>query len=238
MAPMKRKSNQNNYTPYKKKKSSKPYARISNGGVGGAAHEMVPRPMPPAQEVKTFNIDVNGVSPLNGGFTTMYSAAVNINACFLGGIVPGADPTQRIGRQIRVVGLVLRGIVACPNGTNPQEGVPYTIDMLWDKQPNGFIATPLTIYDQSPSASIINLPNANFVKRFSFVKRIQNTGRAGIPTARQIIDATIKTNKLVSYDNAAANANSVEQNSFLISWCSDVAASTFSGTLRIMYVDA
>lgn len=237
MAPMKRKSN-NNYTPYKKKRSSKPYARISNGGVGGAAHEMVPRPMPPAQEVKTFNIDVNGVSPSGGGFTTMYSSATAINAAFLGGIIPGAGPTERIGRQIRVVGLVLRGFIVCPNAIYPNEGVPYTIDMLWDKQPNGFIATPLTIYDQSPSASIINLPNANFTKRFSFVKRIQMSGRAGIPTARQLIDATIRTNKLVSYDNAAANASSVEQNSFLISWCSDVVASTFSGVLRVMYVDA
>lgn len=228
--------------PYKRRrttKTSRPYARISNGGVGGAAQQMVPRPMPPPQEVKTFDIDVNGTAT-GSGFTPMGSANVSIGACFLAGITPGANPNQRVGRQIRVVGVCLRGVLSSQGSSAFDSGLASCIDMVWDKQANG-IAVPTNItavvYDETAGSSIINLPNANFVKRFSFIKRIQDS-RATIPTARRIIDATIKTSRLVNYDAATANATSVEQNSLLLFIASLQAGSTFVGTLRIMFVDA
>lgn len=233
-----------NGRPYKRRRttknyaSSKPYARISNGGVGGAANQMVPKPMPPPQEVKTYDIDVAGTAS-GTGFTLMSSAA-GIGPCFMAGITPGANSNQRVGRQIRVVGTCLRGVF--DSKTLVPEGFASTIDIFWDKQANGVAPTSAAlmpvVYDFGAGSSIINLPNSNFVKRFSFVKRLQVSGRAGIPTALQLIDATIKMNKLVIYDSATASATSVEQNSLLLSIASVGAGSTFVGTLRIMFVDA
>lgn len=235
--------------PYKRKrttKTSKPYAKISNGGVGGAAQDMVPRPMPPPMEVKTFDIDVKSSTPpapplSPKGFFLCDTTNTSIGVSFLGGIGNGNLSSQRIGRQIRVVGLCLRGFVYTPPPTGSLEGTPWVMDFIWDKQPNG--TSPLTsqIYAEANSTilkSFTNLPNPDFVKRFSFLKRLQSSGRVGIPSAQQLVDATIKTNRVVSYDNAIASATSVEQNALYISFGTDRADSTFVGTLRVMYVDA
>lgn len=231
-------------------KSSKPYARISNGGVGGAAQSMVPRPMPPPAEVKTFDIDVKNTipaSPNNKGFFFCDTTNISIGVSFLGGIAPGTGAFNRIGRQIRVVGLVFRGVQTVPytfNQTAPgtsADPTPAVIDFIWDKAPNGTAPLTSQIYAEANSTilkSFTNLPNPDFVKRFSFIKRIQTSRNAGTLSARQLIDATIKTNKLVSYDNALAAGTSVEQNALYISYGTDVAGSTLVGTLRVLYVDA
>lgn len=237
-----------NDRPYKRKrttKTSKPYAKISNGGVGGAAQAMVPRPMPPPMEVKTFDCDVKQNIPATGvakGFYLMSTTNTLIGSSFLAGIGSGAEPDQRVGRTIRVVGVCLRGLVSTPVVVSGDaSGFPWVIDFIWDKQTNGAVATTAQIYAEANSTvgkSYTNLPNSNFVKRFSFFKRLQSSGSAGTLSALQLIDATIKTNKVVSYDNVIVNATSVEQNALYISFGTDQAGSTFVGTLRIMYVDA
>jgi len=229
-----------NYRTSRSTKMSQPRAKISQNGVGGAANSMVPRPMPPPQEVKTFDIDFAGTMATTPIWVLCSSANVNIGASFVSGIIPGSNQNNRIGRQIRVVGVVLRGLLTIQVGAAGSEGGVSTMDVIWDRQPNGAVPTINTIYDPAGAANAVlkNLPNADFSKRFTFAKRLQVSGRAGTPTASQIIDASIKCNRLVSYDSVAANAASVEQNSLLISYVATQAASSVSGVVRFLYVDA
>jgi len=195
--------------------------------------------MPPPQEVKTYDVDFAGQTPNPAIWVLCSSANVNIGASFVSGISPGTGSDGRIGRQIRVVGVVLRGVlIATVSGG--VDGVCSCIDVIWDKQPNGAVPLVNSIYDPAgaASATMKSLPNANFSKRFTFAKRLQVSGRAGIPTAEQIIDATIKCNRLVSFDSVAQNAASVETNALWISFVTNRVNSTVSGTVRFLYVDA
>jgi len=228
---------------YRSYKASQPRAKISNGGVGGAANSMMPKPMPPPQEVKTqdealsFNAAGAAVSGFNFVLSTRTVGAAQQSP--LSSIVPGTGPNQRIGRQIRVVGIVLRGVVnSATNIGGVNEGDAWTMDMIWDKQPNQALPTIAQVYDTGPGLSVVNLPNANFVKRFSFAKRIQTSGRAGIPTAQTIVDCTIKTNRLVSYVSNLATTLDLEVNNLLFTLASTDPNVQFTGVVRMLYVDA
>jgi len=227
---------------YRSSKASQPRAKISNGGVGGAANSMIPRPMPPPQEVKTQDealsyIGAAGTPGFNFILSTRTVGAAKQSP--LSSILPGTGSNQRIGRQVRIVGIVVRGILnSATNVGAANEGDAWSMDVIWDKQPNGALPLTTEVYDNGPGPSIVNLPNANFAKRFTFVKRVQVSGRAGIPTAQAIVDCTIKTNKLVSFDSSFGTTADIETNNLLFTVASTDPNPTFIGVVRMLYVDA
>lgn len=201
---------------------------------------MTPKPMPPAQEVKTYDVAVNGTAQSSSGFahilTTVTSPAVPQSP--ISGIRVGASFNARIGRQIRVVGIVVRGLINSSNQVTT-EGEPYTMDVIWDSQANGVLAPTNVLYDVAGGpGAVINLPNANYAKRFTFIKRLEVTGRAGIPTAVSIVNCTIKTNRLVCFDSDTGLTNDVEKNNLLLTFASVDPTATFTGVVRFLYVDA
>lgn len=223
--------------PYRRRRDSKPNARISQNGVGGAANSMTPKPMPPAQEVKTYDVSLSGTANSISGFAHILNLAATPQSP-IAGIRVGAASSQRIGRQIRVVGVVLRGVINSSNQVTT-EGEPYTMDVIWDSQSNGVLAPTNIIYDVAGGAgSIVNLPNANYAKRFTFIKRLELNGRAGIPTAQSIVNCTIKTNRLVNFDSDTGLTNDVEKNNLLLTFASVDPTATFTGVVRFLYVDA
>jgi len=204
---------------------------------------MTPKPMPPPQEVKTYDTPIVGTTAGAGFVEILTQVSPPLAAQSpISGIVVGAGSNQRVGRQIRVVGIVLRGVIASLSAV-ATEGLPYTMDIIWDSQSNGALPTLASIYDFRGTAggNIDNLPNPNFAKRFTFAKRIETTGRAGIPTAKTIVNCSIKTNRLVNFDNSAGVTQDVEKNNLLLTFASTATLAvpaTFTGVIRFLYVDA
>lgn len=234
-------SNSTAKKPYRKKRSSS--VKLSQGGVAGAANQMIPRQIAYPGEVKTFDTNLSGSLPASATLPWQLlwpnTTVITGQETILGQIVPGTSAFTRVGRQIRVVGIIIRGQMTTPTGSSfPNEGAPSAMDVIWDKQPNGAHPTIPNIYNASVVNSMSSLPNADFAKRFTFVKRLQISGRAGIPTATQIYDFSIKTNKLVNYDGAESLASAVETNNLLVTFSSLAASTKFLGTIRILYVDA
>lgn len=201
---------------------------------------MTPKPMPPPLEVKTYDIACNGTALSASGFSHILTTvpAGGTQQSPIAGIQTGPNSNARIGRQIRVVGIVLRGLINSSNQVTT-EGEPYTMDVIWDSQSNGVLAPTNVIYDVAGGpGAVINLPNANYAKRFTFIKRLEVTGRAGIPTAVSIVNCTIKTNRLVNFDASTGNTSDVEKNNLLLTFASVDPTATFTGVVRFLYVDA
>lgn len=208
------------YSPYPKRGR----AIIKQGGVAGGVQRMTAG-IPSPQEIKNFDSTISVGSDEDG--TKFQISPSDIVA----GIIQGTGDNERVGRTIRVVGVVVRLYV---NNAAPQDvgGQPYTIDMLWDGQCNG--AEP-AITDVYTSVETDALPNTDFSKRFQFFKRFSNP--MSYASSRAIINASLKCNKIVEFKASnGALADLTATN--LLMYCVCPVGITVAGTLRILYVDA
>lgn len=226
-----------NSTRYKRKATSAPYPRkkarvVSQRPVPGAFARMtvgIPRP----QEVKVQEINVNHTG-VSGGWQFIGSTGYGL----MGSIVQGTDFGNRIGRDIRVVGIVYRLSCISASGTaGSYDPLPYTVDMLWDSQSNGQIPNIANIYQTTVRTA---LTNPEFEDRYTFIKRCEVRDPQQRTTT---LSGMIKTNRLVSYVGSGATPDplgvlSVLKNNFLITCSSADSTPTFVGTIRVLYVDA
>lgn len=212
--------------PYKSYTRRPGRAVISQGGVGGGSNTMTSG-VPPPPELKTWDIPITFSSGVLAGDWAVISPS-----SILSGIIQGNGPSARIGRKIRVVGVVIRSEIT----TSVASGgpAPWTMDILWDKQPNGVQALNGQIYTSNVSEA---LPNANYLQRFQFVKRLHMP--AGQTNDTSQIDCTLKCNKLISFDGTTGNVSDVEQNQLLITAsCVGTGPFTSNGIIRVIFVDA
>jgi len=190
---------------------------------------MVPNILPPVQEVKY--IDSNSFTPLPIG-TAGFSI---VNGIILPNIVPGSGPSNRIGRNIRVVGVVVRALINT-EVTVGTGGIysPSTLDLVWDNQCNGVAATVTQIYS-SPNFGV-SLPNPLYDARFKFAKRVQITKPNG---TLNLVDYSYTCNKVVEYNaDLPAVASLSKCNLYLIMSAPGDATSTIEYSMRVLYVDA
>lgn len=203
-------------------RASIPSVKIGQGGVGGA-NAYVPRSLyaaPP--ELKYYDIN------LSTGTGTSWQILSTLALC---SIVQGPGSQQRIGRKIRVKGVVFRAIstlgVASNNAWNP-----FTIDFIWDKQANG--ATPAigAIYQNGAAQ---NLPNPDNDERFVWQKRVSRDD----PNSNfQIINTSFKCNKLITYDGSTGNMSDLTSTNLIVTYvCPFDNDPTLTAVMRILYVD-
>lgn len=206
----------------KRAKTTRTSVSISQGGVPGA-NAYVPRSLysaPP--ELKYFDIN------LASGTGTSWQILSNQSLC---SIVQGTGASQRIGRKIRVKGVVFRGTSTLGVSTNNAWN-PYTIDFIWDKQCNG--ASPLigSIYVNGAAQ---NLPNPENDERFMWQKRYAKND----PNSNfQLIDTSFKCNKLITYDGSTGSLADLTSTNLLVTYvCPFDADPTLVAVMRILYVD-
>ena len=190
---------------------------------------MVPNILPPVQEVK-YRDQASGVpvATASSGFTI-------INGSILPAIVPGSGASNRIGRNIRVVGVVVRALInsEITVGTGALYS-PVTMDLLWDNQCNGAVATVAQIYTTPINGT--TLPNPLNDSRFKFVKRTQ-IKQPQCPN--NIIDFTYNCNKVIEYSGDANDILSLSKcNLYLTLSTPADASATIDYTMRVLYVDA
>jgi hypothetical protein len=211
------------YVPKKRVRMAKtPSVSISQGGVPGAK-AYVPRQLySPPPELKYFDIN------LSSGTGTSWQILSTQALC---SIVQGTGPQQRIGRKIRVKGVVFRATSTLGVSTNNAWN-PYTIDFIWDKQANG--GTPLigAIYQNGAPQ---NLPNPDNDERFEFVKRYSKDD----PNSNfQIINTSFKCNKLITYDGSTGAVADLTSNNLLVTYvCPFDADPTLVAVMRILFID-
>lgn len=216
-------------TKYKQAMSSmKRTATVSykQKNVAGANQTMSNALFPPKQEVKTKDLLI-ALATTTGDWTQILQGAVAT-------ITQGSGSDQRIGRNIRVVGLVFRAVTKTdPPQTNAAS--PFTIDMIWDTQPPG-TAPPFTeIYT---SVAHEALPNATFNQRFKWQKRYEfNSSNSNTPYHTVNMESG-KINKLVTYSANTGLIGDVEKNNLVFCWSGIDDTASLDGILRILYVDA
>lgn len=209
------------YYGYKRKSR----AKLSRAGVGGAVNTM-PASNIQKLEVKTIDGGVS-VTTVAGGWDFIKTDSIQ-------SIVQGTGSGQRIGRRIKVVGAVLRLDVTSVQGGGV---LPYTIDMIWDTQPNGALPTIGLIYGSGgPGATRVQLPNANFNDRFIFLKRIEQTGH-NQSSITNMINRTVSLSRDVNFDGTTGLIGDVEKGNLLLTACSSDPSVTYDGVVRVMFHD-
>lgn len=205
-------------------------AVISQAGIPSAAIRMTAG-MPAAQEIKYF--DTNVIDPINSDWSFLAST--------LCAVPEGTGVSQRIGRQIRVVGISYR--LSCNTGTSTAPVCPVTVDFVCDKQAN---ASPPPLFNTVGPPAVLNgvyssntstaLPNPLGQDRFSFLKRVETPNPNSNYTR---MSGSVKCNKLVTYDSALG-ADVVTNNLFVTASSFGPIAPLpfFGGVFRILYVDA
>ena len=197
---------------------------MAQAGVGGATSTLSPSAPAPSPEVKYKDYNLVA-SPGTGGWSIISSDSIY-------SIAQGTGYDQRVGRKIKVVGLVIRSAVSTSNVTTTPPG-PYTMDVLWDNQMNGTIPAITDIYVGGTS---INLPNPLVDSRFQFIRRI---GYNNPQSQHSLVNATISCNKLIEYKASTNLPADLTASNLLITFCSPYTSSPqLSGVVRVLYVDA
>uniref|UniRef100_UPI004048B147 hypothetical protein n=1 Tax=Yoonia sp. TaxID=2212373 RepID=UPI004048B147 len=168
-------------------------AQLAQASVPGAGAKMRAAARPTAPELKYF--DLNVATSVQNEFWNI------IGSLALCSITQGTGNSQRIGRKIRVRGIVLRGkalIGNVPEGSGRYPG-PYTMDFLWDKQCNGAVPQVTDIYS---TANAQGLPNPLFDDRFKFIKRL---ARDDPNSPYTLVNTKINCNQVITYDASTGN---------------------------------
>lgn len=203
----------------------------------GSAHAWANVPMLP-QEVKFFDYPLN-----SRGFGWHYlatDALLNINQ--------GYDASERIGRSIRVVGVVLRASVDSFTFQDlVRKPVPYTVDFVWNNMPGVLAPRIEEIYapieGQIPDLAPYYpaLPNLSYSSKYAFIKRVSREPKHQIST----LNVAFSCNKLINFETYDDGSTRQLTSSELLLTCAsqpDVYNNEpqleVLGLLRILYVDA
>lgn len=211
------------YVPKKRARLTKtPSVSIAQGGVAGA-NAYVPRSLyaaPP--ELKYLDINIS---------TSTGTSWQILSTLALASIVQGTGNQQRIGRKIRVKGVVFRAISTLGVASNNAQN-PFTIDFIWDKQCNGATPTIGTIYQNGAAQ---NLPNPDNDERFVWQKRVSRDD----PNSNfQIVNTSFKCNKLITYDGSTGNMSDLTSTNLLVTYvCPFDADPTLTAVMRILFID-
>jgi len=204
---------------------------MSQGGVpGGGVVKLIKQI--PSVEVKFSDLPLTvGTFPF--GWTDISTQAGNISPFSL--ITFGTSPLERIGRKIRVIGIIVRAV--CESA-----GAPMSFDLVVDKQCNGVTATAAQVYTTPADPS--SFPNPYEETRFRYLKRIENKNNALAVNAvgQYLVSFQVKTNLMVEFNNGGgqtvANLTSDNLILFACSCTTGALQKIVSGQIRVLYVDA
>jgi len=149
-------------------------------------------------------------------------------------IVEGTSPNQRIGRKIRVIGIIVRLICVA-------NGAPVAFDLVRDKQCNGVTATAAQVY--TTPADPASFPNPFEETRFQFMKRLENKNNAlALNGAGEFtVSYSVKCNVTVEYSSQFPPVSSLSSDNLILFACGTSTAvnqKIQSGQIRVLYVDA
>jgi len=202
-----------------------PASSMSQGGVPGGGVVKLKKQVP-SVECKFFDtaLTIPGVVT---NWTQIDSNDI------LSGIVQGTGPSQRVGRKIKVVGIVVRlGFTVGPGG--------WCFDLVRDKQCNGVAATAAQVY--SSPLNYGSLPNPFEETRFQFLKRQENFNTAQGTGTECSISFVKKVAMTVEYNGTTGNVADLTSDNVQL-YCNNTSAASpitpiSRGFIRVLYTDA
>lgn len=204
---------------------------MSQGGVpGGGVVKLIKQI--PSVEVKFHDFPlVTGT--FAGGWTDI-STNTGTNESPFSVIIQGTQATGRIGRKIRVIGIVVRAVVE-------SSGAPLSFDLVRDKQCNGVAATNAQVY--TTPADPASFPNPFEETRFQYLKRIENKNVAlAVNAAGQyLVSFQVKCNMTVEYNQTGGTIADLTSDNLTLFACScstGGAQKIVSGQIRVLFVDS
>lgn len=205
---------------------------MSQGGVpGGGVVKLIKQI--PSVEVKYYDFPLITGTFATGWTDISTNTAANPTSPF-SAIFEGTTPTTRVGRKIRVIGLIVRAV--CESS-----GAPMSFDLVVDKQCNGATATAAQVY--STPADPASFPNPLDETRFRFLKRIENKNVALAVNAigQYLVSFQVKTNISVEYRASTTNISDLSSDNLQLFACSCSSGGLqkiISGQIRVLYTDA
>ena len=179
------------------------------------------------QEVKFRDIRVDWNNTYFDGWSyVLTSPCESINQ--------GYGPSERIGRTIRVVGIVLRASVESVSTVLDLTPVsrPYTIDFLWDNRANDGIRPIDEVYGANQNiVPVQGLPNPLYSTKYQWIKRVDREPKHNFTT----VNVTIPCNKVIDY-TLAGDYPLTEL--YVTASCETTTYLALDGRLRLLYVDA
>ena len=206
-----------------------PISSMSQGGVPGGGVVKLKRQIP-SVECKFFDSTANCTTATNT-WTQVDLGAI------LSGIVQGTGPSERVGRKIKVVGLVIRLAFTTSASTL------WCVDVVRDKQCNGAAATAAQIY--TLPFEFTSLPSPFEETRFQFIKRFQqqnfvNVGAGG--ANGQMVSKALKCNFTAEYNaNTGAVTDLTSDNLQVYMNTLNTTAAAIGNVrsvIRVLYTDA
>ena len=202
---------------------------------GTRADILVPSSMNLSQEVKFIDTAV-----LSAGATTRWNY-ISVNTLFA--IAQGTGNSNRVGRSIRVVGIVLRANVRSLSSTTNPTVRPYTIDVLLDRHADGVLPAVSTFYtpvvDAANGARYSAIPDPLCLSRIKWLKRVQRDPKH----VNSTVNIVIPMDELVTYGGADPAATYPTKDLY-VTFCPDaydpvlVPDVLVAGRIRVLYVDA
>ena len=205
---------------------------MSQGGVPGGGITRLMKQIP-SVEVKSRTAQITGPSA-NNSWTQIDDGTM------LAGIINGPGINQRVGRKIRIIGLIVRCSFTNTAG-------PWTIDLVLDKQANGNIPSTAAVYQ---SARWSSPPNPLFDQRFQFLRRSEklNDGMSLDPQTpteltQQGLSYQKKMNLTVEYLSSTGTVSDLGSSNLLLyannpSNSTGLGIGSIEGFIRVLYVDA
>lgn len=204
---------------------------MSQGGVpGGGVVKLIKQI--PSVECKFHDFPlVTGT--FAGGWSDI-STDVAANTSPFSIIMQSAAFNGRIGRKIRVIGVIVRALVE-------SAGAPMSFDLVRDKQCNGVAATVAQVY--TTPADPASFPNPFEETRFQYLKRIENKNVALAANAQgqYLVSFQVKCSITVEYNNATTLITDLSSDNLTLFACSCSTGGPqkiAAGQIRVLYVDA
>jgi len=156
----------------------------------------------------------------------------------LSGIRQGTSPNERVGRKIKVIGILFR---IAFEGAAPG---PWTFDLVRDKQCNGVTATTAQVYTDPNFYG--TLPNPFEETRFQFLKRAENLNPAQMNfnagTSVCGISYQKKVQMVVEYAANSGAVSDLSSDNLMLYACTanptGVITPVGKGFIRVLYTDA
>ena len=205
-------------------------AVMSQGGVPGGGVVKLIRQIPSVECKYNDTPLLVGTFPV--GWTDISTSGLNVSP--FSNIFQGTGPSNRIGRKIRVIGIVVR-LISVANGA------PLAFDLVRDKQCNGVAATAAQVY--TTPADPASFPNPLEETRFQFMKRVENKNNAlALNGAGEFtVSYSVKCNITVEYGQNLATIDALTSDNLTLFACGTSTAvnqKIQSGQIRVLYVDA
>ena len=206
-----------------------PLSSMSQGGVPGGGVVKLKKQIP-SIECKFFDSPITCTTAPANFWQQVDSGAI------LSGIVQGTGPSQRIGRKIKVVGLIIR----CAFDIAP---TAWVLDVVRDKQCNGAQATAAQVY--TLPFEFTSLPSPFEETRFQFIKRFQQQNfvnvAPGAATA-QMVSKALKCNFTAEYNATTGAVTDLTSDNIQVYMntlnTTAAAIANVRSVIRVLYTDA